>query len=136
MKLLSRRDEKHEFSAADGFRSPLESAGIFLRQPAIIATVQRRPESAPIHRLASVLMDSHFAQGRRGLAVCGVNADAGVVGVASNISAAISMQGSSVLLADVNMSQFNNSENQLSSQEYRTSFRTIPSFFRTLSLRV
>jgi protein-tyrosine kinase len=82
----------------------LENLDAFVRHPAVVATVERAPSSASVHELGNMVLESHFAQGRRGLAICGVTADSGALDVASSLSVALSMQDVRVLLVDTSFS--------------------------------
>jgi protein-tyrosine kinase len=53
--------------------------------------------------LATTLGAGHFAQGRRGLAVCGAAAEAGVSFIAVNLASAMALGGTQTLLVEANL---------------------------------
>lgn len=56
-----------------------------------------------LNLLASGIVEQHIAYGRRGLAVCGASAGAGVTFVAASLAMAVARTGVSTLLVDANL---------------------------------
>lgn len=72
--------------------------------PALIA-LEGAGRSESISPLATDLINHHVAVGRRGLAICGASAGAGVSFVAANLAVKLAQAGVSTLLVDANFHQ-------------------------------
>ena len=90
-------------AAAQG---PVDKSGEAYRfSPALPAmeTPPRSPAAVAVSGIAAALITQQLERGRRGVAVCGASAGAGVTFVAGNLAVAITRAGYSVLLVDANL---------------------------------
>lgn len=82
-----------EWLAPSGYR--------FVEHRVPVVCAEARPSS--FVELAGQISAGHLGRGRRGLAVCGAAAGAGVSFVAANLAAAVAMAGVSTRLVDANL---------------------------------